>query len=183
MLIFNTGQPFLDKFSRDICVNFILAGRDTSLVALSWFSWLLHHNPRVEERILEEICGIVSEREEVKKGGYQSVIFRPKEIKWPFALSWNPRLRFSPRFPLFFFFSSPQLLTLSTVNSAYVYCSRSHKLHFLAIFFIKNGSHNTIYTFKNYFATVFSVSVFSFSKNKLNPNTPIMSDGFRFLEK
>ena len=29
-------------------------------------------------------------------------------------------------------------------------------------FFIKNGSHNTIYTFKNYFATVFSV--FSFSK-------------------
>ena len=39
-------------------------------------------------------------------------------------------------------------------------------------FFIKNGSYNTIYTFKNYFATVFSVSVFSFCKNKLNPNTP-----------
>ena len=37
-------------------------------------------------------------------------------------------------------------------------------------FFIKNGLHSTIYTFKNYFATVFSVSVFSFSKNKLNPN-------------
>ena len=40
-----------------------------------------------------------------------------------------------------------------------------------------------LYTFKNYFATVFSVSVFNFSKNKLNPNTPIVSDGFRFLEK
>ncbi|KAM4073470.1 hypothetical protein ACB094_10G021700 [Castanea mollissima] len=75
------GQPFSDKFLRDICVNFILAGRDTSSVALSWFFWLLHHNPRVEERILEEICGIVSEREEVKKGEYQSVIFRPEEIK------------------------------------------------------------------------------------------------------
>ena len=75
-------------------------------------------------------------------------------------------------FLFFFFFPSPQLLTLSTVNSAYVYCSRSYKLHFLATFFIKNGSHNTIYTFKNYFATVFSISVFSFSKNKLNPNTP-----------
>ena len=37
-------------------------------------------------------------------------------------------------------------------------------------FFIKNGSHNTIYTFKNYFTTVFSVSVFSFSKNKFNSN-------------
>ena len=39
-------------------------------------------------------------------------------------------------------------------------------------FFIKNGFHSTIYTFKNYFATVFSVSIFSFSKNKLNPNRP-----------
>ena len=41
-------------------------------------------------------------------------------------------------------------------------------------FFIKNGSHGTIHTFKNYFATVFSVSVFNFSKNKLNLNGLIM---------
>ena len=75
------GHPFSNRFLRDICVNFILAGRDTSSVALSWFFWLLHHNPMVEERILEELCGIVSEREEVKKGECQSVIFRPEEIK------------------------------------------------------------------------------------------------------
>ncbi|KAF3959266.1 hypothetical protein CMV_015907 [Castanea mollissima] len=75
------GHPFSNRFLRDICVNFILAGRDTSSVALSWFFWLLHQNPMVEERILEEICGIVSEREEVKKGECQSVIFRPEEIK------------------------------------------------------------------------------------------------------
>ena len=37
---------------------------------------------------------------------------------------------------------------------------------------IKNGSHGTIYTFKNYFATVFSV--FSFSKNKLYSNGPLV---------
>ena len=35
---------------------------------------------------------------------------------------------------------------------------------------IKNESHNTIYPFKNYFATMFSV----FSNNKFNPNTPII---------
>ena len=35
---------------------------------------------------------------------------------------------------------------------------------------IKNGSHGTIHTFKNYFATVFLV--FSFSKNELYPNRP-----------
>ena len=37
----------------------------------------------------------------------------------------------------------------------------------------KNESHDTIHTFKNYFATV--LSVFSFSNNKLNPNGPLTS--------
>ena len=35
---------------------------------------------------------------------------------------------------------------------------------------IKNRSHDTIYIFKNNFATVFSI--FSFSNNKFNPNGP-----------
>ena len=35
---------------------------------------------------------------------------------------------------------------------------------------IKNESYGTIYTFKNYFTTVFSV--FNFNNNKLNPNGP-----------
>ena len=35
---------------------------------------------------------------------------------------------------------------------------------------IKNGSHDTIHVFKNYFVTI--LSVFSFSNNKLNPNGP-----------
>ena len=39
---------------------------------------------------------------------------------------------------------------------------------------IKNESHGTFYTFKNYFATVFSI--FSFSNNKFNPNGPIEKD-------
>ena len=41
-------------------------------------------------------------------------------------------------------------------------------------FFIKNGSHGTIYTFKNYFITVFfsfSVSVFSFQFSAVSKRT------------
>ena len=60
------GGAYSDKFLRDICVNFILAGRDTSSVALSWFFWLLSENPEVEEEILREVCRIVSEREEAE---------------------------------------------------------------------------------------------------------------------
>ncbi|KAL3830642.1 hypothetical protein ACJIZ3_019444 [Penstemon smallii] len=74
------GRPFSDKFLRDICVNFILAGRDTSSVALSWFFWLLDKNPEVEERILAEICEIVSEREGEEVTG-NDFVFRPEEVK------------------------------------------------------------------------------------------------------
>lgn len=73
------GQPFSDTFLRDICVNFILAGRDTSSVALSWFFWLLHQNPAVEDAIMEEMCRIVCEREGEKEE--DCLIFKPEEVK------------------------------------------------------------------------------------------------------
>ena len=62
-------------------------------------------------------------------------------------------------------------------NLTWVHCSRTvhHYLHTVhALKNIKNRSHGTIHTFKNYFATV--LSVFSFSNNKLNPNGPIVMD-------
>ena len=39
----------------------------------------------------------------------------------------------------FFFFPQPHYLTKSTVNSALVHYSRTHKFHFLAIFLLKMG--------------------------------------------
>ncbi|ONK58291.1 uncharacterized protein A4U43_C09F10660 [Asparagus officinalis] len=50
---------FSDKFLKDFCISFILAGRDTSSVALAWFFWLLNQHPHVEQRILEEISTIL----------------------------------------------------------------------------------------------------------------------------
>lgn len=73
-------QPYSDKFLRDICVNFILAGRDTSSVALAWFFWLLTKNPEVEAKIVDEIRRIVKERGEPEKEGGE-LIFRPEEVK------------------------------------------------------------------------------------------------------
>ena len=71
-------------------------------------------------------------------------------------------------FPFFFFF--------------FITCFRETIITVAALFMgptttlfkknIKNGSHGTIHTFKNYFATVFSV--FNFSKNKLYPNGPFV---------
>ena len=47
------------------------------------------------------------------------------------------------------------------------------QISFFINFFIKNGSHSTIYTFKNYFATVISAINFQFQQNKSYPNRPL----------
>lgn len=44
-----------NEFLRDIVISFILAGRDTTSSALSWFFWLLSLNPDVESNILKEL--------------------------------------------------------------------------------------------------------------------------------
>ncbi|GJN20909.1 hypothetical protein PR202_gb08343 [Eleusine coracana subsp. coracana] len=78
------GRPvYSDKFLRDICVNFILAGRDTSSVALAWFFWLLGNNPGVEARILDEIEGIVAARNNKQNAGEveEELVFHPEEVK------------------------------------------------------------------------------------------------------
>ncbi|RRT47894.1 hypothetical protein B296_00041770 [Ensete ventricosum] len=72
------GTPYSDKFLRDVCVNFILAGRDTSSVALAWFFWLLNHHPKVEQSILSEIRKITEERGGDADG---ELVFKPEEVK------------------------------------------------------------------------------------------------------
>ncbi|XP_073152250.1 cytochrome P450 86A22-like [Henckelia pumila] len=54
-------ESYTDEFLRHVALNFILAGRDTSSVALSWFFWLVILNPRVENKILIELSSMLME--------------------------------------------------------------------------------------------------------------------------
>ncbi|KAL3622137.1 hypothetical protein CASFOL_033548 [Castilleja foliolosa] len=54
-------ESYSDEFLQQVALNFILAGRDTSSVALSWFFWLVMQNPRVENKIVDEICTVLIE--------------------------------------------------------------------------------------------------------------------------
>lgn len=44
-----------DKFMKDIVLNHILAGRDTTSSALTWFLWLVITHPQVESKIRAEL--------------------------------------------------------------------------------------------------------------------------------
>lgn len=46
---------FDDSFLRDVVINFIIAGRDTTACALTWMMMLLCQHPEVEKRILQEL--------------------------------------------------------------------------------------------------------------------------------
>ncbi|KAK3194779.1 hypothetical protein Dsin_026089 [Dipteronia sinensis] len=54
-------ESYSDDFLQHVALNFILAGRDTSSVALSWFFWLVIQNPSIEEKILHELCVLLME--------------------------------------------------------------------------------------------------------------------------
>lgn len=44
-----------DKFLRDTILNFMIAGRDTTSSALTWFMWLVSTHPHVERKIRDEL--------------------------------------------------------------------------------------------------------------------------------
>lgn len=49
------GELLNDNELRDIVLNFVVAGRDTTAQALSWTFYMLICHPRVEEKLLDEI--------------------------------------------------------------------------------------------------------------------------------
>jgi cytochrome P450 len=56
------GADERDQYLRDMTVNFIIAGRDTTACALSWLLFELCAHPAVEKRLLEELDGVLQGR-------------------------------------------------------------------------------------------------------------------------
>ena len=78
-------------------------------------------------------------------------------------------------FVLFFFFFFLAALFDQVNRKQCIYALFTNlQISLFSNFFIKNKSLDAIHTFKNYFVTVFSVSIFSFSKNKFNLNGPLI---------
>ncbi|XVF73353.1 hypothetical protein PTKIN_Ptkin12aG0194700 [Pterospermum kingtungense] len=52
-------ETMTDKYLREIILNFIIAGKDTSANTLSWFFYMLCKNPLIQEKIAQEVMDIV----------------------------------------------------------------------------------------------------------------------------
>ena len=73
----------------------------------------------------------------------------------------------------FFFFLREHVYVALCFFSGYGALFTGFTIFFFDKTFIKNRSHDTIHTFKNYFVTIFSV--FNFQQNMQYPNTPYSS--------
>ncbi|MQM15797.1 hypothetical protein Taro_048756 [Colocasia esculenta] len=78
---FVAGEDNSDEYLRDIVISFLLAGRETTSSALSWFFWLLSSRPEVEHKILEELRSVRAARklDSVWEGGEEAFAF--EELK------------------------------------------------------------------------------------------------------
>ncbi|KAI3451070.1 hypothetical protein Pfo_007735 [Paulownia fortunei] len=52
-----------DKFLRDTILNLMIAGRDTTSSALTWFMWLVSTHPEVEKKIRDELKSVCPSEE------------------------------------------------------------------------------------------------------------------------
>ncbi|KAF7852072.1 hypothetical protein BT93_L0600 [Corymbia citriodora subsp. variegata] len=80
-----------EDFVIDIVISFILAGRDTTSAALTWYFWLLHKNPDVEAKVRGEIM----DKSNTHAAWYDDV----KEMVYTHA-SLCESMRFYPPVPL-----------------------------------------------------------------------------------
>lgn len=59
-----TDGKVSDKYLRDVILNFMVAARDTTAIALSWFIYMLCKHQHVQEKLLEEIISSTSVHED-----------------------------------------------------------------------------------------------------------------------
>ncbi|XP_058745616.1 cytochrome P450 704C1-like isoform X1 [Vicia villosa] len=52
-----------DQYLRDIILNFMIAGKDTSANTLSWFFYMLCKNPLIQEKVAQEVINVTSTQE------------------------------------------------------------------------------------------------------------------------
>ncbi|TVU34745.1 hypothetical protein EJB05_16595, partial [Eragrostis curvula] len=69
-----------DASLQDVVTNFLLAGRDTTSSALTWFFWLVSGRPDVEDKILREIRA-VRESSSVQQGSTGRATFSFDELR------------------------------------------------------------------------------------------------------
>ncbi|KAI5071574.1 hypothetical protein GOP47_0013825 [Adiantum capillus-veneris] len=77
-MAYDEGQPgaFTDQELRDAILNFVIAGRDTSAITLSWFIYCVCTHPHVADKVFEETVEVLGLQERTHKYDFEEVAKR-----------------------------------------------------------------------------------------------------------
>ncbi|GMI95790.1 cytochrome P450, family 704, subfamily A, polypeptide 2 [Hibiscus trionum] len=63
-----------DKYVKEIILNFIIAGKDTSANTLSWFFYMLCKNPLIQDKIAQQVMDIIPTATQGKDGNVDGFV-------------------------------------------------------------------------------------------------------------
>nr|GMN30288.1 hypothetical protein TIFTF001_046415 [Ficus carica]GMN30301.1 hypothetical protein TIFTF001_046417 [Ficus carica] len=63
-----------DQYLRDIILNFMIAGKDTSANTLSWFFYMLCKSPLVQEKVAQEVRDVIGGKPNQNKANIDDVV-------------------------------------------------------------------------------------------------------------
>ncbi|XP_030474403.1 cytochrome P450 704C1-like isoform X2 [Syzygium oleosum] len=91
-----------EKYLRDIILNFMIAGKDTSANTLSWFLYMLCKHPLVQQKIVDEIKEVIGDQaSEANPDGFMERITDPVLDRMPYLhATLTETLRLYPAVPL-----------------------------------------------------------------------------------
>ncbi|MCO5567361.1 hypothetical protein L7F22_021051 [Adiantum nelumboides] len=74
-MAYSEGQPgqFTDQELRDAILNFVIAGRDTTAITLSWFIYCVCNHPHVADKVFEEMVKVLGLQERTEKYKFDEV--------------------------------------------------------------------------------------------------------------
>ncbi|CAD5193011.1 unnamed protein product [Musa acuminata subsp. malaccensis] len=96
---FALGSANSDEYLRDILISFVLAGRDTTPSALTWFFWALSSRPDVVDKIRDEVKQIRSRQREGNIGEESFTLEELRDMNYLHAAI-SESLRLYPPVPL-----------------------------------------------------------------------------------
>ena len=67
-------EEMTDLYLRDIILNFMIAGKDTSANTLSWFFYMLCKNPLVQEKVAQEVRDVIGGKAEDNKANIDDLV-------------------------------------------------------------------------------------------------------------
>lgn len=90
-----------NKYLRDIILNFMVAGRDTTAGTLSWFLYMLCEHPDVQEKVASEVREATNSPKKIRIREFAAILTEEALQKMPYLhAALTETLRLYPAVPL-----------------------------------------------------------------------------------